>query len=93
MAETLAVIGLAIELGLIDPITHFVLGEAVNSIDRLDDAFGGGTKIAVNVAAKQAGDVAFMRLFIENLPRPQDTTTATPRNIEEDQNSCRSGIH
>src|SRR3954452_10970360 len=28
---------------------------------------GGGTKIAVNVAAKQAGDVAFMRLFVENL--------------------------
>ena len=62
-----AFIGLAIELGLIDPITHFVLGEAVNSIDRLDDAFGGGTKIAVNVAAKQAGDVAFMRMFVENL--------------------------
>jgi diguanylate cyclase (GGDEF)-like protein/PAS domain S-box-containing protein len=62
-----AFIGLAIELGLIDPITHFVLGEAVNSIDRLDDAFGTGTKIAVNVAAKQAGDVAFMRLFVENL--------------------------
>ena len=62
-----AFIGLAIELGLIDPITHFVLGEAVNSIERLDDAFGCGTKIAVNVAAKQAGDVAFMRLFVENL--------------------------
>jgi predicted signal transduction protein with EAL and GGDEF domain len=62
-----AFVGLAIELGLIDPITHFVLGEAVNSIDRLDDAFGTGTKIAVNVAAKQAGDVAFMRLFVENL--------------------------
>ena len=62
-----AFIGLAIELGLIDPITHFVLGEAVNSIGRLDDAFGGGTKIAVNVAAKQAGDVTFMRLFVENL--------------------------
>ena len=62
-----AFIGLAIELGLIDPITHFVLGEAVNSIDRLDDAFGAGTKIAVNVAAKQAGDVAFMRMFVENL--------------------------
>jgi len=62
-----AFIGLAIELGLIDPITHFVLGEAINSIDRLDDAFGTGTKIAVNVAAKQAGDVAFMRTFVEEL--------------------------
>jgi EAL domain-containing protein (putative c-di-GMP-specific phosphodiesterase class I) len=62
-----AFIGLAIELGLIDPITHFVLGEAINSVDRLDDAFGTGTKIAVNVAAKQAGDVTFMRQFIEEL--------------------------
>src|SRR5215212_1037474 len=62
-----AFIGLAIELGLIDPITHFVLGEAINSIDRLDDAFGSGPKIAVNVAAKQAGDVSFMRLFIESM--------------------------
>jgi cyclic di-GMP phosphodiesterase Gmr len=62
-----AFIGLAIELGLIDPITQFVLGEAINSIERLDDAFGTGTKIAVNVAAKQAGDVAFMRTFIEEL--------------------------
>src|SRR4051812_45983415 len=62
-----AFIGLAVELGLIDPITYFMLGEAISSIDRLDDAFGAGTKIAVNVAAKQAGDVAFMRRFIENL--------------------------
>ncbi len=32
-------VGLAIELGLIDPITHFVLDEAVRSIDRLDRGF------------------------------------------------------
>jgi EAL domain-containing protein (putative c-di-GMP-specific phosphodiesterase class I) len=44
-----------------------MLSEAINSIERLDDAFGTGTKIAVNVAAKQAGDVAFMRRFIETL--------------------------
>src|SRR3954467_4814948 len=31
-------IGLAIELGLIDPITRFVLNDALNSIDRLDEA-------------------------------------------------------
>jgi diguanylate cyclase (GGDEF)-like protein len=62
-----AFIGLAIELGLIDPITHFVLAEAIKSIDRLDDAFGAGTSIAMNVAAKQAGDVAFMRSFVETL--------------------------
>ena len=53
-------IGLATELGLIDPITHFVLAEAIGSIERLDQAFGGGTTISINVAAKQAGDVTFM---------------------------------
>jgi diguanylate cyclase (GGDEF)-like protein/PAS domain S-box-containing protein len=60
-------IQLAIELGLIDPITNFVLAEAVNSIARLDDAFGSGTTISINVASKQAGDVKFMRPFIEAL--------------------------
>ncbi len=55
-----AFIGLAIELGLIDPITHFVLEEAIASIGRLDQAFGGTPSISVNVAAKQAGDVIFM---------------------------------
>jgi predicted signal transduction protein with EAL and GGDEF domain len=60
-------IGLATELGLIDPITHFVLGEAIRSIDLLDEAFGPGKSIAINVAAKQAGDPKFMRSFVETL--------------------------
>src|SRR6202521_2759008 len=60
-------IGLAIELGLIDPITTFVLAEAVKSIERLDDAFGADTTISINVAARQAGDLNFMRPFIESL--------------------------
>jgi cyclic di-GMP phosphodiesterase Gmr len=53
-------ISLAIELGLINPITNFVLTETVNSIDRLDAAFGAGTSISINVGAKQASDLAFM---------------------------------
>ena len=60
-------IGLAIELGLIDPITHFVLAEAIRSLRLLDDAFGPGKSIAINVAAKQAGDLNFMRSFVETL--------------------------
>jgi EAL domain-containing protein (putative c-di-GMP-specific phosphodiesterase class I) len=60
-------IGLAIELGLIDPITNFVLGEAVAAISRLDDAFGAETSISINVAARQAGDLNFMRPFIASL--------------------------
>jgi c-di-GMP phosphodiesterase Gmr len=60
-------IGLAIELGLIDPVTTFVLDEAINSIERLDDAYGAGTTISINVAAKQAGDLQFMLPFMESL--------------------------
>jgi len=60
-------IGLAIELGLIDPVTNFVLDEAISSIKRLDDAFGSGTTISINVAAKQAGDMNFMLPFMESL--------------------------
>jgi cyclic di-GMP phosphodiesterase Gmr len=60
-------IGLAIELGLIDPVTDFVRDEAISSIPRLDDAFGGGTTISINVAAKQAGDLQFMLPFMESL--------------------------
>jgi c-di-GMP phosphodiesterase Gmr len=63
----LAFIGLATELGLIDPITLFVLAEAIRSIDLLDEAFGAGKAIAINVAAKQAGDLQFMRSFVHAL--------------------------
>ncbi len=60
-------IELAIELGLIDPITRFVLDEAVQSIERLDEAFGSATTISVNVAARQAADLDFMRNFVTAL--------------------------
>jgi diguanylate cyclase (GGDEF)-like protein len=63
-------VGLAIELGLIDPITHFVLAEIAKSISELDEAFGTDTTMSINVAAKQAGDAAFMRSFTRAL---QDT--------------------
>ena len=66
-----AFIALATELGLIDPITHFVLAEAIRSLDQLDEAFGPGKTIAVNVAAKQAGDLNFMRAFVETLKAGQ----------------------
>jgi diguanylate cyclase (GGDEF)-like protein/PAS domain S-box-containing protein len=56
-----AFIGLAIELGLIDIITRFVLAEALRSIEALDREFGPDTTISVNIAAKQANDLDFMR--------------------------------
>jgi diguanylate cyclase (GGDEF)-like protein len=60
-------IGLAIDLGLIDPITQFVLAESVRSIARLDEAFGADTTISINIAAKQASDLNFMRSLAEAL--------------------------
>jgi cyclic di-GMP phosphodiesterase Gmr len=55
------IVALAIELGLIDPITQFMVTEAVNALEELDAEFGAGTTMSVNVAAKQATDLQFMR--------------------------------
>jgi cyclic di-GMP phosphodiesterase Gmr len=60
-------INLAVELGLIDELTHLVLAEIVKSIDLINETFGSDTSISINVAAKQAGNSAFMRSFAEAL--------------------------
>src|SRR5882724_1712872 len=56
-------INLAVELGLIDELTHLVLAEIVKSIDLIDETFGPDTSISINVAAKQACNPQFMRPF------------------------------
>ncbi len=56
-------INLAVELGLIDELTHLVLAEIVKSIDSINETFGPTATISINVAAKQAGNVEFMRSF------------------------------
>lgn len=56
-------INLAVELGLIDELTHLVLAEIMRSIDLINDRFGADTSISINVAAKQAGNPAFMSSF------------------------------
>ena len=56
-------INLAVELGLIDELTHLVLAEIVKSIDLINETFGHGASISINVAAKQAGNPEFMRSF------------------------------
>jgi cyclic di-GMP phosphodiesterase Gmr len=56
-------INLAVELGLIDELTHLVLAEIVKSIDLINETFGADTSISINVAAKQAGNPDFMRSF------------------------------
>jgi len=60
-------INLAVELGLIDELTHLVLAEIVRSIDQINTTFGSDTTISINVAAKQAGNPEFMRSFAEAL--------------------------
>jgi cyclic di-GMP phosphodiesterase Gmr len=60
-------VGLAVELGLIDQITHMVLDETVAAMEHIDEAFGPDTRISINVAAKQATNVAFMLSFVQAL--------------------------
>jgi diguanylate cyclase (GGDEF)-like protein len=60
-------INLAVELGLIDELTHLVLAEIVRSIDLINETFGHDTSISMNVAARQAGNPEFMRAFAQAL--------------------------
>jgi c-di-GMP phosphodiesterase Gmr len=60
-------INLAVELGLIDELTHLVLAEIVKSIDLINEMFGHDISISINVAAKQAGKPEFMRPFARAL--------------------------
>ena len=60
-------IDLAIELGLIDQITNTVLGIALDSINRLDAAFGPQTSLSINIASQLAAKADFMLLFARTL--------------------------
>ena len=60
-------IKLAIELGLIDDITMIVVEQVIDQIDLINDAFGPKATISLNVGAKQAGELAFMRKLVDVL--------------------------
>jgi diguanylate cyclase (GGDEF)-like protein len=60
-------VNLAVELGLMDEITHLVLGETLGAMDRINDAFGPGSTISLNIAAKQADEPIFMRSVVDAL--------------------------
>jgi diguanylate cyclase (GGDEF)-like protein len=60
-------VDLAVELGLLDELTHAVLVEIVKSIDLINDRFGAEATISINVAAKQAGNAEFMSSFVQAL--------------------------
>ena len=59
------IIALATDLGLMDEITHTLLGQTIEAIDRIDEAFGPTTTISVNIAARQAAQVPFMTSVAE----------------------------
>ena len=60
-------IGLATELGLIDDMAHLALDHIVRSMDLIDEAFGPHTTVSINIAAKQACNIQFMRDFCDEL--------------------------
>ena len=60
-------LALAVELGLMDDLTHFILNETIASIDRINEAFGRDCSISVNIAARQAGNAEFMRSIVDAL--------------------------
>lgn len=60
-------VNLAVELGLMDEVTHLVLGETIANIDRINEAFGPESTISLNVAAKQADEPVFMRSLVSAL--------------------------
>lgn len=57
-------IGLAVELGLLDNLTFLLFEKTTDAIDRINEAFGETVSISINVAAKQAGDIVFMRALL-----------------------------
>jgi diguanylate cyclase (GGDEF)-like protein len=60
-------IELAIELGLINEITLQVLAETVRAMPDIDEMFGPDVSVSLNIAARQACDVAFMSAFCDAL--------------------------
>jgi diguanylate cyclase (GGDEF)-like protein len=58
-------VNLAVELGLMDEITHLVLAEVLDSVEGIDAAFGPQATINLNIAAKQADEPAFMRSLLD----------------------------
>jgi c-di-GMP phosphodiesterase Gmr len=83
-------INLAVELGLIDELTHLVLAEIVKSIDQINETFGPDTSISINVAAKQAGNVEFMRSFAQAL---EDTGFPTRFMVEVTEDAFVAKTH
>ena len=64
-------IELAGELGLLDQITHIVLEDVLAALPRLRERFGPDIQVSLNIAARQAGDVAFMDALTRDITPDQ----------------------
>jgi diguanylate cyclase (GGDEF)-like protein len=58
---------LAVELGLMDGLTRHIVAETIEALDLIDAHFGPDVTISINVAAKQATNVGFMRSLLADL--------------------------
>ena len=58
-------VNIAVELGLMDEITHLVLEKTIGDMDRINETFGPGSTISLNVAARQADEPVFMRSLVD----------------------------
>ena len=60
-------IELAGQIGLLDDITRFVLDDVAHSLPQLTQWYGPHVSVSLNIGARQAGDIAFMQSFMEQL--------------------------
>jgi c-di-GMP phosphodiesterase Gmr len=60
-------IELAGQIGLLDDITRFVLDDVARSLPQLTQWYGPHVSVSLNIGARQAGDIAFMHSFMEQL--------------------------
>jgi len=69
-------IDLAGQIGLLDDIARFMLDDVAASLPQLTQWYGPQVSVSMNIGARQAGDTAFMRSFVEQL-----TATGVARRI------------
>lgn len=60
-------IELAVELGLMDELTHLIVDEIAQARPHLDAAFGPDITTSLNIAAKQATNIPFMQSLVHAL--------------------------
>ena len=60
-------IAFALSVGLMNEMTNLLFDETIASLDAIDATFAPNLRLGFNIAAQQAGDVRFMRAFVDRL--------------------------